>query len=153
MMKSAFGILCACFLVGLAPTEQQLGDKPTIQKAAATEVSDAYDTNDARADELYGAKVIEVTGEIVGRIEGHGEPGVRQYEVIMAPRGGSMELRFQFDVKERKQLIDLKPELQTITIQAYCEGRTDVKLDGSRSREFVRFKDCKVIAVQFRKQQ
>jgi tRNA_anti-like len=149
MTARALVILAACLLVSADAPQQTVivQEKADARKATAAEVIEAYQTNDARADELYTAQQVDVTGEIVNRIESTGDLKTRQYEVIMKGPDSSMQARFQFDVKDRKQLIDLKPDRQVVTIRAYCNGRTDRCLDGGQMTH-VRFTRCKILAVR-----
>jgi hypothetical protein len=122
---------CLCLtLLGTAAADQQKTEKaasPTVVGAGRLLIDYYY--NEARADETYTTRTLEVTG-MVGRIfrvdrpEAAGLPASVKYVLHMTPGGThqSYALYFSFAASDRPALAKLNPN-EFVSIRAKCEGR------------------------------
>jgi hypothetical protein len=114
-----------------------------VQRVTVAELIHAYRTNDAFADEHFSRQQVEVTGRIE-RILGETGGSPRHYQVRMYDdRNPKTFILFSFQDRARKQLVDLKPPQEKVTIRGVCCGRR-----GEQDREFiVDFSGCQVVSA------
>ena len=124
---AALGLVCcgvpvACFgLTGLGIKKQQddQGKKVEQEKpieASASDILQAYEDNEVRANDKYKGRVVQITGTIDRIREGH---------VVFLARGGFTkvhEVDCYFEDNERSSLASLS-QGQRVAIKGLCDGK------------------------------
>jgi len=129
------------------------GDDPdkgrsAITKTNAEELVRAYEFNDALVDEKFSDKKVEVVGA-VSRVRRLGSLADGSYQLeVFSQEPSTTAIRFEFGVKERKQLAALQPG-QSVTIQGECKGKrerkTETKGDEVGPHQYIYFTGCMIV--------